>query len=272
MRTNVELITTEMAKDYLSRNFNNRPLIEKTVSYYADQMKQNLWALTGQGISFDESNKLIDGQHRLAAIIKANKPINILVIRGVQSLNFEFYDLQKTRSSADVLSISGIDFAGMNAAIISRFHYLKKGLKQNNRSQLKELKITPHYIKEFYYSNKQVLDIITPFSNRNYKKLKLIPAALVGGISLYFVNEFNYPIKMVTDFFNEICTVEPDKYKCTESLRILLIRNKSSISKIQTNELINIIFLCFISYNRKQNALHYKQLDLSERPIIPFYK
>lgn len=92
-------ITPEKAKEMLERNFNNRSINFKTVKMYAKQMFENNWDITGQAISFDTNGVLIDGQHRLAAICLANKPVKMLVATGLRrSLN---YDNGKNRSPSE---------------------------------------------------------------------------------------------------------------------------------------------------------------------------
>ena len=43
---------------------------------------------THQGIAFDENGVLQDGQHRLCAIVSANKPVDMMVTSGLSPDNF----------------------------------------------------------------------------------------------------------------------------------------------------------------------------------------
>jgi hypothetical protein len=45
-------------------------------------MKRGDWLLTNQGIAIDEFGRLIDGQHRLRAIVESQTPVELLVIRA----------------------------------------------------------------------------------------------------------------------------------------------------------------------------------------------
>lgn len=77
----VETITPEIAKTYLTRNVNNRKPSNKTVSIYAREMKMGKWQLTHQGLAFDENGDLLDGQHRLWAVVEADVPVQMIVSR-----------------------------------------------------------------------------------------------------------------------------------------------------------------------------------------------
>jgi hypothetical protein len=53
------------------------PLSKRTVRDFAEAMRRGDWRLTHQGIAFDASGALVDGQHRLAAIVEADVPVEI---------------------------------------------------------------------------------------------------------------------------------------------------------------------------------------------------
>jgi hypothetical protein len=76
-------ITPSQAGLWLERNPTNRPLRESTVAAYAADMQDGNWLPTHQGIAIDDNGVLIDGQHRLAAIVRSGCTIGMLVTRGL---------------------------------------------------------------------------------------------------------------------------------------------------------------------------------------------
>lgn len=102
-----ETITPEKAKKYLSRNCVNRPLRQSVVNKYARDIENGLYTETHQGIAFDEDGNLIDGQHRLFAIIKAQKPIVSDVARNVQRSAGINIDTGKVRDFNDIAHFDG---------------------------------------------------------------------------------------------------------------------------------------------------------------------
>ena len=93
MKTSIEQISPELAVQYLLSNTNNRPLRKTHVAWLADQMKNQQWKLTHQGICFTQDGALSDGQHRLEAIIASGMTVPMMVTRGAETGNFEAYDL-----------------------------------------------------------------------------------------------------------------------------------------------------------------------------------
>ncbi len=107
MKTEVVLVTPEMAAEWLTRNSSNRPMRRNTVEHYARQMVAGEWQLTHQGICFDAHGSLVDGQHRLTAIVNAGIPVRMLV----SAMDTEAtamglaLDIGALRSYSDVLQI-----------------------------------------------------------------------------------------------------------------------------------------------------------------------
>jgi hypothetical protein len=64
-------VTPEYAAALLQRNANNRNLRSTVVDHYAEQMKRNEWKATHQAIAVGADGNVIDGQHRLSAIVKS---------------------------------------------------------------------------------------------------------------------------------------------------------------------------------------------------------
>jgi hypothetical protein len=74
--------------------------------------------VTHQGIAFDTNQALVDGQHRLAAIIEADLPVQMTVFSDVEPDTFDVLDTGKRRNVADVLAIEGERSTTMPAAMM----------------------------------------------------------------------------------------------------------------------------------------------------------
>jgi hypothetical protein len=106
MDLSVETITAKQAEKYLQFNTNNRPLRKSLVSQYAKDMSSGNWRLTHQGVAFNCDGTLLDGQHRLAAIVQSGVTVQMLVARGVDSRNQLVMDDHAKRSAGDALSLA----------------------------------------------------------------------------------------------------------------------------------------------------------------------
>lgn len=106
MDLSIETITAKQAEDYLKFNTNNRSLRKALVSQYARDMSAGKWRLTHQGLAFNCDGTLLDGQHRLAAIVQSGVTVQMLVARGVDSRSQLVMDDHAKRSAGDALSLS----------------------------------------------------------------------------------------------------------------------------------------------------------------------
>ena len=105
-------ITPALAKQWLENNFVNRPVKQDVVLAYARDMANGTWVPTHQGVAFNDKDELIDGQHRLMAIVKSGCTIRMMVTFGLQSViagkemtTMDCVDRGAPRSVADQLAI-----------------------------------------------------------------------------------------------------------------------------------------------------------------------
>lgn len=124
MYTKVEIVTPEKAKEYLERNTDNyRKLDMSKVRILADEMKSGRWQLNGESIRFAKSGKLLDGQHRLAAILKANVPVKTAVTFDVDD-DVTIFDIGTSRSQVQILTANGIDPRARTSIVIGAVNIL----------------------------------------------------------------------------------------------------------------------------------------------------
>lgn len=115
----IVLVTPDLAQEWLERNPNNRNVVAFRVSSYASQMTAGSWKLTHQGIAFDENGNLVDGQHRLRAVVESGVSVRFWVFRGVSREAMIAIDVGKTRTASDAFSLLG-DKATTNSVAVSR--------------------------------------------------------------------------------------------------------------------------------------------------------
>jgi hypothetical protein len=93
-RITLETITPERARDYLTANRGNRAITPAHVAGLARDIRNGEWMFNAQPICFSASGRLLNGQHRLSAVIEAGQPIEVMVMRGLPEAAFETYDKQ----------------------------------------------------------------------------------------------------------------------------------------------------------------------------------
>lgn len=119
LSTQIVVLTPELAARYLEANTSNRAISGYRLNQLTEQILAGEWALNGEAIKVAEDGTLLDGQHRCAAVVKANKPIETLVITGLPNITQETMDTGKSRTLADILSIREIPNAVSVASVVT---------------------------------------------------------------------------------------------------------------------------------------------------------
>ena len=122
-----EFITAQIANDMLAHNTENRSFADHHEDQLVDYMASGLWKENGATIVFDERGVLVDGQHRLHAIVKTGIGRWMGVCRGVERDAFTTIDINRRRSAADALTIIGHKNASTIAAAVGLLERMRLG-------------------------------------------------------------------------------------------------------------------------------------------------
>jgi len=103
----IELIDPATATSYLQANTRNRHLQTKYVNRLAGAMERGEWQFNADPIRFSDTGVLLDGQHRLAAVVQSEMTVPMLVVRGLVDESQTTMDTGNKRTFAHFLSMAG---------------------------------------------------------------------------------------------------------------------------------------------------------------------
>lgn len=112
----VELVSPALAKEWLNRNDRNRRIRPSLIARYARDMAAGRWKETGEAIKFAPDGTLLDGQHRLRAIVEADAPVRLFIVRDVDESAQSVMDTGAGRRAADAYHIAGVSHGSTLAA------------------------------------------------------------------------------------------------------------------------------------------------------------
>lgn len=118
----VATVTPDLAREWLKHNSHNRHLSEQRVFTLAEAMKRGEWRENGDAIRFSRTGVLLDGQHRLAAVVKSRVTIRMLVVENLPDDVQITIDTGKPRSFTNVLKLQGISDPN-NVGSLARWIY-----------------------------------------------------------------------------------------------------------------------------------------------------
>lgn len=184
-------ITPDVAAELLALNTKGQRTISRdAVERYAVDMSTLDWVFNGAAILISNTNELLDGQHRLSAIIESGESQVVLIVRGIDPVAMATIDAGRRRSYADSLKIRGYAnhtaVAAINARIWYWFHgnYGTRGVARVGDP--KYLSSTPSNAQKDFWMNtvEKAYGITIPhaatFANRAYALRRGISTGTYG--------------------------------------------------------------------------------------------
>lgn len=118
MQTRIETITPAIAQRYLDTMRKNRNLRDHKVSAMVAAIVSGKFHLTHQGIGFHLDGSLVDGQHRLTAIVRSGVAVQMTVTRGLTDEALAHVDEIQPRTTADRFTMGGYEISKNLVAVV----------------------------------------------------------------------------------------------------------------------------------------------------------
>lgn len=206
IQSNIIEVTPEKALDLLRKNVKNRPISQTFVKKFAKDMRDGKWQVNGEAIIVANDGTLLDGQHRLQAIVESGKTVPMCVITGIEKDAFKTIDIGRKRTGADALATYDEKFLKdrnvVAAAITNIMHFTENGI-YNEKARSTRL------------SHEDLIN----FAEKNYKQLsravehtqslkwarKLVPYSCL--VAMFYLFNRKDPYQAET-FFHKLNTGE----------------------------------------------------------------
>lgn len=133
MQTSIMIVGPQEAEAFLAHNAkNNRKISQSYVETLACIIRNGKWMLTHQGIAFNERGELIDGQHRLSAIVQAGIAVPLMVTTGENNNAILLVDNNKGRNARDAMRMKYGAGYQSDSNIISCVRFMMAGFGYSN--------------------------------------------------------------------------------------------------------------------------------------------
>ncbi len=157
----VVTITPAMAESWLQSNVKNRKQRKDGIAAYARDIAAGKWLLTGDSLKFDWFGNLIDGQHRLEAIVLAGKPIQTVVVWGVDPKAQDRVDTNILRQFRDQLRLQNVEYADIIAPMLRRI--ILWSSPYNERVQFNRSRVTAAELEQAFEEHKDAVQYCAAF-------------------------------------------------------------------------------------------------------------
>lgn len=197
-------ITPEGARTWLDSNVHNRRLFQERVDTYARDIRAGKWYLTNDAITFDTDGKLSNGQHRLWAVVEADRPAEFLVLFGVEPEAQKVMDTGRKRSATDMLTLEGEDDAKTLAAAITLAIFWGRAVKEGSQLKLPRgnaFSVTHSEVLGFLAEHPEIREAV--HAAHNYRIQNVSPA--VRAFVLWRLRQINRD--MADTFLSDMATM-----------------------------------------------------------------
>lgn len=127
------VVTPAQAARWLENNHGNRNLRDGVVAKLAGAIERGEWQVNGDTIRIDQDGNLVDGQHRLSAIVKAGIAVETLVAFNVPREAMVTMDTGVRRTLGDLLKFRGEKNSNVLGAALRTLWLFEKNELRPNR-------------------------------------------------------------------------------------------------------------------------------------------
>jgi hypothetical protein len=158
IHTELLLVTPAMARHWLEHNVKNRKLLQAKVVRLAQEIKGGTFRTTHQGIAIFEDGTVADGQHRLSAIVLADRPVQILVTHGLpkESADAVDYDIAPRRMH-DVFKMQHENTLLSEQRVVAIVRVLMQNFIQGGHHSKR---YTIRHLHDYYTRYQRVIDMV----------------------------------------------------------------------------------------------------------------
>lgn len=278
----LEAITVDRARTLLSGQKKNRPLKQSKVKHIAKDIAEGRWAMNGESIVLDTDGDLLDGQHRLAALIYAAEKlledetlsIKSIIVSGVPRSLFATFDQGEKRSLADVVAIDDHPYPADLAVAIRLLVIRLAGKKVSGTGKLSHadslavLEDHPNLQGWVEY----VVDLQGDEDTNWLRVGNLISPGYMA--ALCYLASLDYENDVIENFLKALTNQDHEKKGCPAvALRKVLLKNRmDKDSKLKRDALVSYVVKAILAFANGDEILTLKLKDKeyptfgSERP------
>lgn len=173
-------LTPAMARQLLTGNVHNRNVRERHVQALARDIRNGRWRLSGDSIKRAHDGTIIDGQHRLLAVVEADMPIEVVLVTNVDPDAQIVVDTGRGRTFPDTLRLMGEGQANDKAALVRKIVLWESDSLRTNL-----LEISRQELLDAYMERKDDIDEAVRHAARVYMRGEVHCTRSVLGLAIH---------------------------------------------------------------------------------------
>lgn len=239
-------VTPKDAEELLRRNTHNRAIRSEHVGSLARDMKKGQWTLNGEAIKISRDGTILDGQHRLLAVVLAGVPVWLTIVENLEPDTQYTMDLGLKRGTGDHLRLQGeADPFSLAAITRTAWQYSQDGESLN-----RHIKPTQAEIDTFLEQHPE-LRRSNEISGRCYKGFRFLTRTAYGTSHFILLSRHGADNGRIPEFFARV----EDGAELTNGNPILTMRRRAMVDKanrvrLAMGDQVGYLLYTFDTWNR----------------------
>ena len=262
-------ITPDMAKTILTyRNKNNRKYRYNQLAKLSEAIEKGEWQVTNSGLAFDKEGNLIDGQHRLAAVLQTRKTVPMMVATNMPKEIFNVIDSGCKRTTGDALDILGSENGLVVSGAIKIFICYQK-FPEQSWSGTAIVQPTSTQITNIYKKRSEEIEALLSVIKTKHKRFKCFAPSLGLALSMLLL-DCGWSDVQIWEFWDAVTLGA----NLSSDSVILSFRNQLSDPYFRKRHygtqryMLNAFIKCFNSYITRESISKF----IAPRPNTKLYK
>ncbi len=238
-----------------------RPISRQRVAEYAEALEDGDFVFVGDPIRLDSNGQLMDGQHRLSAVVKSGIAIDMVVVRGVPADRYDVIDSGKSRRMADVLSGDGHSATHRLGGLLAAVYWHDTGGKRfANNAESRRARRNPVLLAEATTAQ--------PIADRVYKALDGLPSLAYFGLAVVLFRR----VATAADVDRFVSGVADDsgldRGDPRKAAREWLIRESSASrahTELNRTEMLAVLIAAWNAFRRGKQVIRFQSENLREQ-------
>lgn len=239
------IITPEYAEELLKMNVNNRVVRSKKVAELAEVMKRGEWELTNDAIVVSEGNILLNGQHRLMAVVMSRVPCPFILFTGANDSAFDVMDTPVVRRISDAIARKGGKNGVKKESAIIRYINIHTDLL-NGWETLKRFAGSPsasrREIMNFYEKNEKLIDKwVKKVESIVGKGVRLAPEAQLTALAIFLERDLDHDEGKIVGYLKALLLDGMTQHKTVLAIRKKLMLHQMKKERIDRHDILRYL-------------------------------
>lgn len=276
MKTEIKqvMIDPAQAKELLQRNKNNRNVRENQVEALAAAMTRGDWELSNDAIVVSEGGFLLNGQHRLLAVIRSGVACPFILFTGASDSSFDIMDTPTIRRISDVIQRKGGTNTVRCESVIGKFLNLcfdrEQGWETVARFNNRVEATRRARIDAYEHLQNDIHKWLKTCDNLLSQNITVAPVTLLAAFALFLEKGLNHPEEKIVNFLKELCIDGRTKNGTILHVRKKLIRHRMKADLLPRHDDFRYIIRAWNDFLQNKSVQTISTREESFRYIRPF--